>query len=411
MATIFEVNYADSLAFNNCGALFLDKDWTVLNREYASWLYQISKDQADTNGNFGPIWEESDYSHDWENIKCSAIIEQGLNDFNVVTKHADLMVQAFQNAGQNVKLVLHQEGHTTTDNHMVNGELWNEIQNRWLAHYLYGVENDAENMADVMVQSNVDGEWTVYDKWRDFNYMDVEAYSESSRNVISSKGLAEIANEAVQAGTDAGNTYYIGLDEKHAAVYPLLLPEGETTIYGVPEIHLKLSSEITEYEGLMITAVLVDTMEDGSDFDAYMNKEELENAVPVRIIGEYEGACSWGSSEIIEPVQDTAKAKNISYGWTDLTNPGCGYDSSEYTETQMLEAGEFYDYTIYMLPTVYTVQPGHRLSLVLTTWDPFRAFLDESFNAYDTDKTSKEIDYDYSYIVDNEAMQVRLPFA
>ena len=64
-----------------------------------------------------------------------------------------------------------------------------------------------------------------------------------------------------------------------------------------------------------------------------------------------------------------------------------------------------------MLPTVYTVAPGHHLTLVLTTWDPYRAFLDESFAELDTDKDSEEIDYDYSYVIDNEAIQVKMPVA
>ena len=64
-----------------------------------------------------------------------------------------------------------------------------------------------------------------------------------------------------------------------------------------------------------------------------------------------------------------------------------------------------------MQPTVYTLAPGHHLTLILTTWDPYRAFLDESFEAYDTQKTSEEIDYDYSYIVDNEEIRVRLPLS
>ena len=67
--------------------------------------------------------------------------------------------------------------------------------------------------------------------------------------------------------------------------------------------------------------------------------------------------------------------------------------------------------TFYMLPTVYTVAPGHHLTLVLTTWDPYRAFLDESFAELDTDKDSEEIDYDYSYVIDNEAIQVKMPVA
>ena len=410
-ATIFDVNYADTLAFNNCGASFLDKDWMILNKEYSSWLWQISQDQAETNGNYGEIWEESDYSDDWENIKCSALIVQGLNDRNVMPKQADLMMQAFQKAGQNAKLVLHQDGHNSLDNRLVNGEVWNEIQNRWLAHYLYDVDNDAENLPTVLAQSNLDGEWKAYDTWRDFRYEDVPVYYESAKSVVSSKGLAEFASDYVSGGEDWQDMYYLNLGEKHAAFYPLDLEPGKT-VYGVPEIHLKLSSEIMDYEGLMITAVLVDLEDDLQPYEAFMTKSAINSLVPARIIGEYEGSGSWRSTKIEELVQDNnVYVKAFTYGWTDLTNPATGYDSSLYTETKDIEAGEFYDYTIYMQPTVYTVAPGHHLTLILTTWDPFRAFLDESFQNLDPEKESEEIDYDYSYIIDNEAMQVKIPLA
>ena len=420
VATIFDVNYADSLSSFNCGATFLDKDWTVMNKDYAAWLNQIARDQSETNGNYAPIWEESDYSDDWENIHCSALVVQGLNDYNVTTKQADLMVQAFQKAGATVKLALHQDGHNTLDNTVVNGEVWNETINRWLAHYLYDVDNGAEDMPAVLVQSNIDGTWKTYDTWRDFHYVDAPVSYDGSSSVVKSKALAQCFSDYTGIGGESDSdelsletrdAFYMKLTDDHlAAYYPIELPEN-TTVYGVPEIHLKLSSEITEYEGLMITAVLVDTADDGSSFEAFMTKDRLSNLLPTKVIGEYEGYASWGSNQIVEYVPDLTTEKVLSYGWTDLTNPETGYDSSEYTETSQLEAGHFYDYTFYMLPTVYTVAPGHHLTLVLTTWDPYRAFLDESFAELDTDKDSEEIDYDYSYVIDNEAIQVKMPVA
>ena len=412
--TIFDVSYANSLAGYNCGGTFLDNKWTVKNKEYGSWLWQIAQDQLETNGNYAPIWEESDYSTDWENIQCSALIVQGLNDFNVTSKQADLMVQAFEKAGRPWTLVLHQDGHNVLDNTMVNGELWNEILTRWLAFYLYGIENQTNEMPAVLVQSNVDGSWKARDSWRDFTYVDVPVSYEKDRNVVKSKGMAEHAKSILgstnpdDVSIEDKDMFYLNLDGNLAAQYEIDLPEG-TSIYGVPEIHLHLSSEIQEYEGLMITAVLADTADDGSSFDAYMLKDVMGRRLPVRTIAEYEGASAWRSNEIVEYVQDSTAAKVITYGWTDLTNPGCGYDSSEYTTTTLLTAGEFYDYTIYMLPTAYTVQPGHHLKLILTTWDPYRAFLDESFEKLDMDKAAEEIDYDYSYIVDNPNIRVCMP--
>ena len=406
--TILEVSYANALAGFNCGGTFLDNQWTVTNKEYGSWLWQIAQDQLATNGNYAPIWEESDYSKDWEGLQCSALIVQGMNDFNVNTKQADLMTQAFAKAGKPYTLVLHQDGHNVLDNTMVNGELWNEILTRWLAYYLYGIDNQTKEMPQVLYQSNVDGSWNTSDTWRDFNYVDASVSFTRDRTVIKSKGMAAYAKAALNPSVEAQDLFYMSLPEELGAKYAIDLPEG-TEVYGVPEIHLRLSSEIQDYEGLMITAVLADTADDGSAFDAYVLKESLNKRLPVKTIGEYEGASAWRSNNIVKYVQDQTPVKVISYGWTDLTNPGCGYDSSEYTTTVPLTAGEFYDYTFYMLPTAYTVQPGHHLQLILTTWDPYRAFLDQSFENLNISKEADAIDYDYSYIVDNQSIHVRIP--
>ncbi len=413
-ATIFSVNYTDTLAFINCGACFEDIDWTVLNREYGSWLWQISRDQEATNGNYAEIWEETDYRKDWKNIKCSAIVIQGLNDFNVQTRHADNMVQAFTKAGANVKLVLHQDGHNDIENTIVNGERWNITINRWLAHYLYDVDNGAEDMPAVLAQSNVDGSWKTYDTWRDFEYSEIPVQYEKESTAVTSEGLAEYTTHWMEehntelSKVEKRDDFYMNLDESLAAVYPLDMPEG-STIYGVPEIHVKMKTDKTDYDGLMITAVLVDTMKDGSFFDAYMTKNLAQDNLPKKIIGDYEGPGSWNSTDIVEYVQDATRCKAMTYGWTDLTNPGCGYDPAEYTETADLEEDKYYDYTFYMLPTVYTVQPGHQLNLVLMTWDPYQAFLDESFEGLDMEKSSEEIDYDYSFRIDNESLKVMMP--
>lgn len=411
--TIFEVSYANALASYNCGGTFLDNKWTVKNKEYGSWLWQIAQDQLETNGNYAPIWEESNYSKDWENIECSALIVQGLNDFNVNTKHADLMAQAFAKAGKPFTLVLHQDGHNVIDNTIVNGELWNEILTRWLAYYLYDIDNQSKEMPTVLVQSNVDGSWKSCESWRDFDYVEAPVNFTRDRTVITSKGMAAFAKSYMggnpdRASVEKQDQFFKDLPENLAANYTLELAEG-TEVYGVPQVHLSLSSEIQDYEGLMITAALADVADDGSSFDAYMRKDAMNQALPVRTIDEYEGASAWSSNEIVEYVQDSTNVKVISYGWTDLTNPGCGYDSSEYTTTVGLTAGEFYDYTFYMTPTVYTVRPGHHLELILTTWDPYKAFLDESFENLDMEKDAEAIDYEYSYIVNNESIRVEIP--
>ncbi len=48
--------------------------------------------------------------------------------------------------------------------------------------------------------------------------------------------------------------------------------------------------------------------------------------------------------------------------------------------------------------------------MVLTTWDPYRVFLDESFSL-DLDKDTELLDYNYEYTIDNDAIRVMMPLA
>ena len=411
----FDVNYADMLSAYNCGGTFLDNDWTVPNEDYGSWLWQIAQDQDATNGDYAPIWASSDYSRDYEKINCSALVVQGLNDFNVTTKQADLMIQAFAKAGMPAKLVLHQDGHNTLDGKMVNGELWQELMNKWLSHWLYGVDNGIENMPAVSVQSNLDGSYISYDAWRGFASREMPSLAATLTTAVNTEGLAAYATDFLNgespelAGLKGQELYYATLEEPYAGVYQLDIPAG-TTIIGVSEVHVKMSTPVTDKDGLMVTAVLVDYKEDGTPFKAYMTKDRLSKKLPVRTVDSFEPGGGLEESDILEFVQSSTPSKCVTFGWTDLCNPGRGYDSSEYGSSADLEAGRFYDYTFYMLPTAYTVAPDHRLQLVITAWDPYRAFLDED---YELDPTlpSAFSNFNYSFVIDNASLHFTVPVA
>ena len=413
--TRFDVNYADTLAVYNCGGTFLDNDWTVPNEDYGAWLWQIAQDQDATNGDYAPIWAESDYSDDYENINCSALVVQGLNDFNVTTKQADLMMQAFEKAGQPAKIVLHQDGHHKLDGKTVNGELWQEIVNKWLSHYLYGVNNGIENMPAVSIQSNLNGQFIFYDAWRSFPYQEAPLYDATGTTSVTTDGLAEYSTQYLNGeapelkGLKGQEIYYATLDTPFAGSYALDVPEG-TTIIGVPEVHVKLSTPVTDKDGLMVTAVLVDYIEDGTPFKAYMTKDRLGSTLPVRTVDSFEPGGGLEEQDIVEFVQSSTHTKCITFGWTDLCNPNLGYDSSEYAVSTDLEAGKEYDYTFYMLPTAYTVAPGHTLQLISTAWDPYRAFLDEDF-VLDPTLPTEYSNFNYSFVIDNSSLQVLLPVA
>ena len=411
-------SYASFLAAYNGGAAYLDDDWTVIDDDYASYLWQITQDEDATNGDYADVWAERDYSLDSSKIRCSALIVHGLNDFNVTTKQSDLMARAFDEAGQTYKLVLHQDGHNTLNGIVVNGELWQETMNKWLSHYLYDVDNGIEDMARVSVQSNVDGSFGTHDTWRDFAFETLDYDREANADDVSHVDTTEIAEYAtayVQSTDDLDreltrDDYYLSLPEGTCATYAFELPE-DFTVFGVPEVHLRMSTPDVAMDGMVVSASLVDTIDGECAFKAFLTKKRLDDILPRHTVFEVEAGGGLLPMREQEFVQSNAASKLVTFGYTDLKNPGGGYDGADYArrESEMV-ADEFYDYTIYLQPTAYTFQPGHRAVLVITGWDPYRSFLDEDYaEGLVTDTTRSR--FTYSFDIDNGSFELRFPKA
>ena len=48
----------------------------------------------------------------------------------------------------------------------MDGKFYDDIINEWISHYLYGVENGAENRPAILVQMNYDQrKWETADSW------------------------------------------------------------------------------------------------------------------------------------------------------------------------------------------------------------------------------------------------------
>ena len=401
------VAYNDILAAFNAGGVFEDDGWLVPNDEYGAVLRQMAADQLEANGNYALIWEAMDYSRDPESINCSALIVHGLNDFNVQTKQSVLMYRAFKAAGQNVKMILHQNGHKNLFGNMVGDSLYDDIMNRWLSHYLYDIDNGIENWPEVTVQSNIDGTFSDYEEWKNSGIISLNAAETSDLSLIENGDYENFYEDFIETNLDR-EEFYKSREMPYSAVYTLDFPSGET-IFGAPEVHLKLLTNNPEMDRLMVTAVLLDTVPDGESFKAYITKSKIYDTLPVKTVDTYDYGGGHDKMKIKEFVQSSTDVKNIAYGWTDLHNPGMGYDAFEYTQDSELEAGRYYDYTIYLSQTVYTLEEGHTLKLMLMAEDPYRTKSDDSkrkTNCFTTDKTP---DRDYSFVVDNRSIEVVLP--
>ena len=401
-------HYTDFLASVNSGSEFLDDDWLVVNNDYGAWVKQIAKDQEKANGNYTDIWKIMDYTADPSKIQCSALIMEGMNDFNVCLKQTDHMYHAFRKAGKPVKLILHQDGHAFLFGRKVNDVLADDLINLWLSHYLYDVDNGIENLPEVSIQSNIDGTWKTYDSW-----------DQEADKILHAKTNADAEPILIQNGNHENfyqeylgpeldpEEYFMKEDAEHKAIFTLDAPEG-ITIYGVPKVHARMSPATNGADNRMVSAVLVDVAADGSPFPAYMTKKSLSSTLPKKTVGTYEFGGGHKPGKLQEYVASPTKAKIISMAWMDLKDPEAGYIPSEDKAYGTAKDGEWYDYTLYMIPKVYTLMPGHQLKLVILAEDPYKARNDDTDDAtpgFNDTRTDPE----YSFRIDPVSVDVELP--
>lgn len=436
-----DASYTDYLSVYNSGGCFdLEKTSDLYDPEtreykqgYKDYLGKIHELEEAANGNYTEIWESMDYTKDEDvrKIDCSALIVHGVNDFNVTTKQADMMQQAFTKAGKEVRLILHQGGHDNLFSYMVSGEYFNQIMNKWLCHYLLDIDNGIEDwLPEVLYQDNYDDKWYASDKWRDFNYRSFRYGTRIYDNYVESKDFGKYWDEYYKRHKGEGDLnvdeFYAEIPSEYETKY--IIPfenEGDNsvTLLGMPKITVDINTEAVERDRLMVTAVLMDVADDESDFAMFKNHGNPRNQVESR---EVEGSGFEADGYLYtvkEFIKEYDNAKNkhkcISYGWIDLDNPVSGEDSeksSSYATGAEREKDKFYTYTINMLPTAYTVAPNHHLELLILPWDPLRIFAGESRYNVKTeynvgDYNDEELDkiINYSFTLDTDKTKIDLP--
>ena len=337
--------YTDTLAMY-CAGRYLDAaDFATIADSYGKYLYTLQQEQLATNGDYGDTWEIRDYTLDWAGIECPALIVHGLQDTNVKTKQSDLMYEAYQKAGVPVKMIWHQGAHITPTypaggyEMYIGSQTYDEILNQWFSHYLYGVDNGIENMAEVTWQSNVDGSWKTFDSWEN----------------VYTKTLA--AADAAEGETST-------VTAEAPAVFTFAVPE-DVTIQGPIAVHVRAAAsaeDLSEQDAVMMTVSVNDT--DEAEFMAFKDG----STVPTTVIRE-DGAWMGGGVEnfnLVEYQQTAMTSKSIGKGYIDLFNPTAGYDSYTAEQRTELVDGKYYDYTVYVQPTLYKVVAGHTIEVSIS---------------------------------------------
>lgn len=448
--------YSDNLGFYCAGRYIDEDDWKSMKDVYQKYLNRIYNDQIALNGNYGPHWATRDYTAGNEGKKtdngltynkfnCPALIVHGLNDDNVRTKQFQLMYDAFKNAKQNVKLLLHQGAHITPDydSHktslLIGDETYNGILNKWFSHYLYDQNNGAEKMATVTVQSNiVDGGWSTSDTWPTSD--EASAYANTLTLTNNAKGTTTINSN--MTGISSWRDAFTTASTSASAMYTYDV-KADTVIKGTVKVNIS-AAPIQHLDKQVVEAADFDAVEAaprGVDHEEIMNPDnqvadeeeydaEDEYGIAVMRAGSNSrdalmmsamlvdvsdeafqsyttsvtenktGAVNWVGSgaedyDVIKFKPTTSKYKIIARGWIDLANPDAGFSSASAANEVRLEDGKPRNYTVYLQPNYYTVKAGHKLALVVYTYEPGKVD-DEHFE-------------NYGITIDNAALSAVIP--
>lgn len=377
--------------------------------DIAAFHHELSLQQLKCGFDYDKdFWGMGNYRLNAEKIKCTALIVHGLNDENVSTKQFEMMHKSFEQAGQNVKLILHQGPHITPTmpnkgyGILVDGKFYDDIVNEWISHYLYGVENGAEDRPAVLVQTNYDqNKWETADSWETAYAMTL-ACKEAGTTVIDTDweaaGISARNFDDVmgQKSTNMGKRYVTEPFAEAVTVQGTVcvklkaaLKEGDIEHDFNPEnrndvdtLTMKLgNSKISgKMDDVEIAVLLCDVCDDA--FDSIQTVDPERNIVPVETVKEG-GIINGGDLPAFNEAEFKTVHKNyrvITRAFADLCNPEAGYEPETADKSITLAKGEYHDYHVYMNATRYTVEPGHRLAVVIATEDPVNCLIHKTYS-------------------------------
>ena len=377
--------------------------------DIAAFHHELSLQQLKCGFDYDPeFWGAGNYRLHADQIKCSALIVHGFNDENVSTKQFEMMHTAFEQAGQTVKLILHQGPHITptmaNKNYgiLIDGKFYDDIVNEWISHYLYGVENGAEKMPEVLAQTNYDQKkWEVESAWETDYTMKLTS-KEESKTVIDTDwekaGVSAENFDDVMAlkSTNMAQRYVTDPFEKAVTVQGTVclnlkaaLKDGniETDFYpenrnDVDTLTMQLgNSKVSgKMDDVEIAVLLCDVCDE--EFDSIQTVDPERNIVPVTTVKEG-GIINGGDLPAFDEAEFNTvhkKYRVITRAFADLCNPEAGYAPETAQNSIELKKGEYHDYSVYLNATRYTVEPGHRLAVVVATEDPVNCLIHKTYS-------------------------------
>lgn len=377
--------------------------------DIAAFHHELSLQQLKCGFDYDKdFWGSGNYRLNADKIKCSALIVQGLNDENVSTKQFEMMYKSFEKAGQTVKAIIHQGPHITptmpNKNYgiLIDGKFYDDIVNEWISHYLYGIDNNAETMPTVLAQDNINQKkWETEHSWTTEHTMKLESAETGVTVIDTDWEKANISAEnfddiVAQKSTNMNKRYVTAPFKKPMTIQGTIcvnlkaaLKDGDAENDFNPEnrndadiLTMKLGSSAIsgKMDDVEITVLLCDVCDE--KFDSIQTVDPERNIIPVVTVKE-NGIINGGDLPAFNEVEFSTVHKNyrvITRAFADLCNPEAGYEPETATNSIKLKKGEYHNYHVYLNATRYTVEPGHRLAVVIATEDPVNCLIHKTYS-------------------------------
>jgi X-Pro dipeptidyl-peptidase len=280
----------------------------------------LTRDQDRVTGDYTPFWDVRNYRNDVGKVHASVLAVHGLNDWNVKTDQVAEWYEALKARGVEHKIWLHQSGHA--DPYSLRRDVWLATLNKWMSHYLYGVDNGIQNEPKATIQRE-DLSWTDEADWPAPGTTDVRVYPWPGGR---SKGTINTRNPV--PGTAAVETL---ADDSSKTIEQLagLASSGNRLLYATSAAKQAVRLSGTARADLAlafdrpaanVSAILLDRAPDGT-------------------------------SHI------------ISRGWTDPQN------RTSPARTEPITPGQTYRIGVELMPKDYVLAAGHRLEFLLASSD------------------------------------------
>lgn len=404
-----------------CTSRYNDPELTEeMRNRLDAFHHALSLEQLKTGTDYSPFWEDGNYTLAADGLKCPALIVHGLHDENVSTKQFEMMFDSFKKAGQNVKLLLHQGPHITPAMQnkgyslRVNGEFYEDITNRWYSHYLYGIENGAEKMPEVLVQNNRDQHiWETADSWHTGKSLELQWPDEGTATIntdweaaginqenfdekmstASSNMNMRFLTEPLQDNLTIQGTVRVDFSAALSAGDPANGYHG-VNAHDADKLTFSIGTSSGKQDDLKLTLLLCDVCDE--EFESISATDPTRNVIPVDVVREKEFP-NGGELPALDEGEFAISSKKynvITRAYMDLCNPGAGYDPVTASDGIELVKGEYHNYQVFLNATRYTLAKGHRLAVVIGTEDPVFCLIHKTYSAdIQTGSVKAEIPY------------------